>query len=290
VPAIIEMTGYHADGRGLATGVFLPSQHPVTTLTLTAVDRLRKKRMIDCFASQRELLAGFASRPRASVKHRNMISASRLPEARSITRGSAGRSTVRSGDSKPGWPWTGLAHPHAHAVDGSQCRLSIRASRARHCRRRGAGALGARPGSGRGRPLVTGGRLCRLADHRQAVRHGRAHGQDQRRRPPTRAKIASAADRRGPARMADRHRPLSWSRFCRVLADALRADLGDSAPAGRSLSCRSSVKLPSRAVLQTASRPPRSGPFRTATRCCRRFPMVCRSRRCKPTTQNGSLP
>ena len=60
VPAIIEMTGYHADGRGLATGVFLPSQHPVTTLTLTAVDRLRKKRMIDCFASQRELLAGFA--------------------------------------------------------------------------------------------------------------------------------------------------------------------------------------------------------------------------------------
>jgi len=30
--------------------------------------------------------------------------------------------------------------------------------------------------------------------------------------------------------------------------------------------------------------------FRTATRCCRRFPMVCRSRRCKPTTQNGSLP
>jgi N-acetylglucosamine malate deacetylase 2 len=60
VPAIIEMTGYHADGCGLATGVFLPSQHPVTTLTLTAVDRLGKKRMIDCFASQRELLAGFA--------------------------------------------------------------------------------------------------------------------------------------------------------------------------------------------------------------------------------------
>ena len=60
MPAIIEMTGYHADGCGLATGVFLPSQHPVTTLTLTAVDRLRKKRMIDCFASQRELLAGFA--------------------------------------------------------------------------------------------------------------------------------------------------------------------------------------------------------------------------------------
>lgn len=31
VPAIIEMTGYHANGRGLATGVFLPSQHAVET-------------------------------------------------------------------------------------------------------------------------------------------------------------------------------------------------------------------------------------------------------------------
>ena len=59
-PAIIEMTGYHADGGGLATGVFLPNQNIVTTMTLTAADRLRKKRMIDCFASQRELVAGFA--------------------------------------------------------------------------------------------------------------------------------------------------------------------------------------------------------------------------------------
>jgi N-acetylglucosamine malate deacetylase 2 len=59
-PAIIEMTGYHPESGGLATGVFLPSQHAVTTVTLTAADRLRKRRMIDCFASQRELLAGFA--------------------------------------------------------------------------------------------------------------------------------------------------------------------------------------------------------------------------------------
>jgi LmbE family N-acetylglucosaminyl deacetylase len=59
-PGIIEMTGYHADSGGLVTGVFLPGQHAVATLTLTAADRLRKKRMIDCFASQRKLLAGFA--------------------------------------------------------------------------------------------------------------------------------------------------------------------------------------------------------------------------------------
>ena len=59
-PAIIEMTGYHAEGGRLATGVFRPGQNAVTTVTLTVRDRLRKKRMIDCFASQRELLAGFA--------------------------------------------------------------------------------------------------------------------------------------------------------------------------------------------------------------------------------------
>jgi N-acetylglucosamine malate deacetylase 2 len=59
-PAIIEMTGYHAEGGGLATGRFLRGQNTMTTVTLTAADRLRKKRMIDCFASQRELLAGFA--------------------------------------------------------------------------------------------------------------------------------------------------------------------------------------------------------------------------------------
>jgi N-acetylglucosamine malate deacetylase 2 len=59
-PAIIEMTGYHAEGGRLATGVFLPGQNAVTTVTLIVRDRLRKKRTIDCFASQRELLAGFA--------------------------------------------------------------------------------------------------------------------------------------------------------------------------------------------------------------------------------------
>jgi LmbE family N-acetylglucosaminyl deacetylase len=60
-PAIIEMTAYHADGPGLATGSFLPTENPVTTLELDAADRLRKRRMIDCFTSQRELLAGFTT-------------------------------------------------------------------------------------------------------------------------------------------------------------------------------------------------------------------------------------
>jgi LmbE family N-acetylglucosaminyl deacetylase len=60
-PAIVEMTGYHADGPRLATGTFLPADRPVTTIELGSEDRLRKRRMIDCFTSQRDLLAGFAT-------------------------------------------------------------------------------------------------------------------------------------------------------------------------------------------------------------------------------------
>ncbi len=59
-PAVVEMAGYHADGDGLARGVFLPGEHAVTTLSLNPRDRLRKRRMLDCFASQRELLAPFS--------------------------------------------------------------------------------------------------------------------------------------------------------------------------------------------------------------------------------------
>ena len=58
-PAVIEMTSYHAIAKGLETGVFLPSSAPVTTLGLTSTERLRKRRMIDCFVSQRELLPPF---------------------------------------------------------------------------------------------------------------------------------------------------------------------------------------------------------------------------------------
>jgi N-acetylglucosamine malate deacetylase 2 len=55
------MTAYHADGPGLATGTFLAGDHSVTTLELDLVDRLRKRRMINCFTSQREPLAGFGT-------------------------------------------------------------------------------------------------------------------------------------------------------------------------------------------------------------------------------------
>lgn len=60
-PAIIEMTAYHADGPRLATGTFLPVERPVTTIELGCADRLRKRRMIECFTSQRDLLTGFAT-------------------------------------------------------------------------------------------------------------------------------------------------------------------------------------------------------------------------------------
>lgn len=58
-PALIEMTAYHADGPRLATGNFLPADQPVTTIELSATDRLRKRRTICCFTSQQDLLAGF---------------------------------------------------------------------------------------------------------------------------------------------------------------------------------------------------------------------------------------
>jgi LmbE family N-acetylglucosaminyl deacetylase len=60
-PPVIEMTSYHSEDSGLKTGAFLPSDIPVTTLALNSTERLRKRRMIDCFASQRELLAAFGT-------------------------------------------------------------------------------------------------------------------------------------------------------------------------------------------------------------------------------------
>jgi LmbE family N-acetylglucosaminyl deacetylase len=60
-PAMIEMTAYHADGPRLATGTFLPAKLPVTTIELRSADRVRKRQMIDCFTSQRDLLAEFAT-------------------------------------------------------------------------------------------------------------------------------------------------------------------------------------------------------------------------------------
>jgi N-acetylglucosamine malate deacetylase 2 len=58
-PPILEITGYHAEGPKLVTGRFLPAACPITTIELDAVDRTRKLRMIDCFISQRDLLARF---------------------------------------------------------------------------------------------------------------------------------------------------------------------------------------------------------------------------------------
>jgi LmbE family N-acetylglucosaminyl deacetylase len=60
-PAIIEITAYHADGPRVATGTFLPAERPITTIELGSADRLRKRVMIDCFTSQHDLLAGFAT-------------------------------------------------------------------------------------------------------------------------------------------------------------------------------------------------------------------------------------
>jgi LmbE family N-acetylglucosaminyl deacetylase len=60
-PPVIEMTSYHAGEEGQGTGAFLPSSTPVITLALSSRDCLRKRRMIDCFASQRELLAPFGT-------------------------------------------------------------------------------------------------------------------------------------------------------------------------------------------------------------------------------------
>jgi LmbE family N-acetylglucosaminyl deacetylase len=60
-PAVIEMTAYHAEGPRFVTGTFLPADRPVTTIELGSADQLRKRRMIDCFTSQRDLLAGFTT-------------------------------------------------------------------------------------------------------------------------------------------------------------------------------------------------------------------------------------
>jgi N-acetylglucosamine malate deacetylase 2 len=61
LPAIIEMTAYHAQGDWLETGNFLTAPRPLSTLTLDAPERLRKRRMLDCFVSQRKLLAAFGT-------------------------------------------------------------------------------------------------------------------------------------------------------------------------------------------------------------------------------------
>jgi LmbE family N-acetylglucosaminyl deacetylase len=59
-PALIEMTSYHNSPAGIETGTFLPADgRPVTTLVLPEHQRARKRRMLDCFATQRQTLEYF---------------------------------------------------------------------------------------------------------------------------------------------------------------------------------------------------------------------------------------
>ena len=59
-PALIEMAGYHADGDRLATERFLDRPgHPALILPLAGEALARKRAMLDCFATQRAVLAPF---------------------------------------------------------------------------------------------------------------------------------------------------------------------------------------------------------------------------------------
>jgi LmbE family N-acetylglucosaminyl deacetylase len=58
-PVLLETTSYHADGADRATGTFLPGGSAATMIALDAGERRRKGAMLDCFATQRAVLAGF---------------------------------------------------------------------------------------------------------------------------------------------------------------------------------------------------------------------------------------
>jgi N-acetylglucosamine malate deacetylase 2 len=60
VPAIVEMTSYHAGPGGLVTSTFL--ERPGlegATLTLDPAERSAKRRMVACFTTQQQVLAAF---------------------------------------------------------------------------------------------------------------------------------------------------------------------------------------------------------------------------------------
>ena len=58
-PVLLEMTGYHAGPSGIETGRFLPIEGhpPPVVLPFGAEARALKRRMLDAFATQREVLA-----------------------------------------------------------------------------------------------------------------------------------------------------------------------------------------------------------------------------------------
>jgi N-acetylglucosamine malate deacetylase 2 len=60
VPLLVEMTSYHARDGSFAAGAFLPDGGTeATTLLLDEAERALKRRLLDCFATQRATLAGF---------------------------------------------------------------------------------------------------------------------------------------------------------------------------------------------------------------------------------------
>jgi LmbE family N-acetylglucosaminyl deacetylase len=60
VPTALEMTSYHLGTDGIRTGSFLPHQDVRSAdFVLDAAGRTRKRAMLDCFRSQREMLAHF---------------------------------------------------------------------------------------------------------------------------------------------------------------------------------------------------------------------------------------
>ncbi|HEV7587159.1 MAG TPA: PIG-L family deacetylase [Longimicrobium sp.] len=59
-PTVLEFTGYHAWGVGIATARFLPAPAgDGASVPLGAADRARKQRMLGCFATQYATLAQF---------------------------------------------------------------------------------------------------------------------------------------------------------------------------------------------------------------------------------------
>ena len=58
-PAHLEFTSYHNGPAGLAPAAFLPSDRPVRTLSLTPAECDLKRRMLACFATQRDTLQYF---------------------------------------------------------------------------------------------------------------------------------------------------------------------------------------------------------------------------------------
>lgn len=59
-PALFEFTSYFSGRAGITTGRFLPREDTdITTLPLTFDQRMLKRRMVDCFVTQQQMLTAF---------------------------------------------------------------------------------------------------------------------------------------------------------------------------------------------------------------------------------------